>query len=132
MRFELLRVDFMPKVVEPNVLYVSEKYRTAAHLCACGCGEKIRTPLGPTEWSITQGARGPSLWPSVGSWQRPCRSHYVISDGAVEWARQWSDLEVTAGRQYEQKKREVYFAAKTSTSWWTKLWGWLEGLFKKG
>ena len=74
MKFEMRSVEFMPKDLENGVLYVSQKYRTAAHLCACGCGEKIRTPLGPTEWSVEMGAAGPTLYPSVGSWQRPCRS----------------------------------------------------------
>ena len=113
MRFERRDVQFMPKLLEAGVLYVSEKYHTAAHLCACGCGEKIRTPLGPAEWSVRNAPRGPSLWPSVGSWQRPCRSHYVIDNGAVHWADQWSDAQVQAGRAYEQEKRERYYAAKT-------------------
>ncbi|WID99529.1 DUF6527 family protein [Bosea vestrisii] len=68
----------MPKQLEPGVLYVSEKYGAVAHLCACGCGAKIRTPLGETEWSLKETASGPSLWPSVGNWQQACKSHYVI------------------------------------------------------
>jgi hypothetical protein len=32
MKFDLCHVEFMPKVLQPNVLYVSEKYGTAAHL----------------------------------------------------------------------------------------------------
>jgi len=129
MKIELRRVEFMPKVLEPNVLYVSERYRTAAHLCACGCGEKIRTPLGPTEWSVTEDAGGPSLWPSIGSWQRPCRSHYVISNGSIHWASQWSDAQVQRGRKFEQEKRQAYFAARKCVGWRVKLWSWLKGLF---
>lgn len=126
MRINIRRVEFMPKVLEPGVLYVSEKYRTAAHLCACGCGEKIRTPLGPTEWSVSEGRHGPSLWPSVGSWQLECRSHYVIRDGAVHWADQWTDAQVRAGQQREHREREVYYAANK----WPGLWGWIKKLFK--
>lgn len=128
MKIELRHVEFMPKVLEPNVLYVSEKYRTAAHLCACGCGDKIRTPLGPTEWSVSDGRRGPSLWPSVGSWQRPCRSHYVIRDGEIHWAGQWSAFEVEKGRQSEHSAREAYFAARARKSRIGKLWAWLKEL----
>jgi len=54
-------VEFMPRELEPGILYVSEKYGTAAHLCACGCGAKIRTPLGPTEWAVAQTPAGPSM-----------------------------------------------------------------------
>lgn len=51
-RLRLERVHYMPKVLEPGVLYVSEEFGAAAHLCACGCGAKIRTPLAPTEWTF--------------------------------------------------------------------------------
>jgi hypothetical protein len=126
MKFERRDVEFMPKVLEPGILYVSEKYRTAAHLCACGCGEKIRTPLGPTEWSVKRGSRGPSLWPSVGSWQRPCRSHYVI-EGDVRWANQWSNAQVKAGRADEQARRDAYFdVGKPRFS----IWRWVRNLFR--
>lgn len=126
MRINIRRVEFMPKELEPGVLYVSDKYRTAAHLCACGCGEKIRTPLGPTEWSVSEGRDGPSLWPSVGSWQRECRSHYVIRDGAVHWADQWTDVQVRAGQQREHRDREAYYAVNRRTG----LWGWIKKLFR--
>lgn len=46
-RFRLERVGYMPKQLEPAVLYISQEFETAAHLCACGCGVKVRTPLGP-------------------------------------------------------------------------------------
>jgi len=129
MRIDLRRVEFMPKDLEPGVLYVSDKYRTAAHLCACGCGEKIRTPLGPTEWSVTEGRGGPSVWPSIGSWQHPCRSHYIISDGVVHWAGQWSDAQVRAGRRREHLNREAHFAAQQRAGRRRSLWSWLKGLF---
>ncbi len=129
MKIELRRVEFLPKVLESNVLYVSEKYRTAAHLCACGCGEKIRTPLGPTEWAVTEDTNGPSLKPSIGSWQRPCRAHYVISNGAIHWAAQWSDAQVNRGRQDEQQKRKAFFAARKHVGWKVKLWNWFKDLF---
>lgn len=129
MRIELQRVEFMPKELTPGVLYVSEKYRTAAHLCACGCGEKIRTPLGPAEWSVTEGRGGPSVWPSVGSWQRPCRSHYVIRNGVVYWADQWSEAQVSAGKKREHLNREAYFGAQKGAAGGRLLWLWLKGLF---
>lgn len=131
MKIELRRVEFMPKELEPGILYVSDKYQAAAHLCACGCGEKIRTPLGPTEWSVTEGRRGPSVWPSVGSWQRPCRSHYVIRDGAVQWARQWSDPQVLAGQQREHANRETYFATQHRAGGRRSLRSWRKGLLKQ-
>src|SRR5689334_4064133 len=107
MRFRLERVHYMPKTLEPGVLYVAEEFSTAAHLCACGCGAKVRTPLGPTEWAVTETPRGPSLSPSVGSWQLPCRSHYWISQGEIRWAAQWTPEQIAAGRRSEEARRRT-------------------------
>ena len=102
----------MPKQMEPGILYVAEQFGAAAHLCACGCGEKIRTPLGPTEWSL-DGMRDdrPSLWPSVGNWQKACQSHYWIQRGVVIWDRKWTPKEIAAGRRREEERRQSYYDA---------------------
>lgn len=109
MRIELRRVHYMPKELDPGVLYVSDEFGTAAHLCACGCGTKVRTPLGPTEWSLEETDRGPSLRPSVGSWQLPCRSHYWIREGKVVWSEAWTPEAVAAGRRAEEERRRAYY-----------------------
>lgn len=127
MNFEVRHVEFMPKALEPGILYVSKKYGTAAHLCACGCGEKVRTPLGPAEWKLTEGPLGPTLRPSVGNWQRPCRSHYVISDGQVHWAGDASDEVVAAGRRREEYRRQEYYESRRPRF---SFWRWLTGLFR--
>ena len=111
-RLRLERVHYMPKVLEPGVLYVSEDFGAAAHLCACGCGEKIRTPLAPTEWTFKDTIDGPSLSPSVGNWQKACRSHYWIWRGKVEWYGAWTESQVQAGRRREEQRRKAYFAAR--------------------
>jgi hypothetical protein len=110
MRLE--RVHYMPKVLEPGVLYASEEYGAAAHLCACGCGVKIRTPLGPTEWQLDETRSGPSLSPSVGNWQQPCRSHYWIWQGRVEWSGDMTEAQIQAGRHLEHVRRQAYFAKR--------------------
>jgi len=122
-RIRLELVEFMPATLKPGVLYVSEKYRTAAHLCACGCGEKIRTQLGPLGWKFTNQRQGPSLYPSIGNWQKPCRSHYFIKMGLVVWATSLSEAEVLYGRQAEMKHRDDYFREQSS-GWWAQLKRW--------
>ncbi|MDF0584750.1 DUF6527 family protein [Bradyrhizobium yuanmingense] len=120
----------MPKQLQPGILYVSEKFGTAAHLCACGCGEKIRTPLGPTEWSVRDTAAGPSVWPSVGNWQKPCQSHYVIQNGKVVRHAQWSAAQIAAGRHGEQQRRKAHYNAMyAKTSPWQRFWRRLKSLF---
>jgi len=132
MRIRLEKVHFMPKQLELGVLYVSYEFGTAAHLCACGCGEKVRTPLGPTEWSIEEHATGPSLWPSVGNWQKPCKSHYVISKGEIFWASRWSESDILAGRAQEQLRREIHFSQlqRQRQGPWSKLAQWLKSFFE--
>jgi hypothetical protein len=120
----------MPAQLEPGVLYVSEEYGTAAHLCPCGCGSKVRTPLAPTEWSVEETSAGPSLEPSVGNWQKPCRSHYWIRGGDVVWAPQWSTEEILAGRRDEEARRLAYFTSRRR-SWWRRIGDWLTNTFKR-
>src|SRR5678816_3788380 len=100
----------MPQELRPGILYVSEEFHTAAHLCACGCGSKVRTPLGRTAWSVQEISRGPTLHPSVGNWQKPCRSHYVIDRGDVIWAGSWTPEQVVAGRRREKERRDAYYS----------------------
>ncbi len=115
-RFEVLQVHLMPKDLMPGILYVSKEFGTAAHLCACGCGSKVRTPLGPTAWSIKETKRGPTLRPSVGNWQKPCKSHYLIIRGEVIWAEQWTKEEIAAGRRTEAARRDAYYDKKSGNA----------------
>lgn len=83
-------VEFIPQVLEPGVLYVSERYHTASHLCACGCGEKVVTPLTPAGWTLTCEDGRVSLDPSIGNWNYACRSHYWIRRNAIVWSDRMS------------------------------------------
>lgn len=109
MKIRLEHVHFIPKTLEPGVLYVSQEFGAAAHLCACGCGSKIRTPLGPTEWTLEEADDGPSLSPSVGNWQKPCQSHYWICHGEIRWSEKWTPEEIEAGRRAEENRRRAYY-----------------------
>jgi len=115
MRFRIQHVRYMPSSLEEGILYVSKEFETAAHLCACGCKQKVRTPLGPTEWTLSESKRGPSLYPSIGNWQLPCKSHYIINKGDVVWARQWSKEEIDRGRAREKDRRDSYYKNRRKT-----------------
>lgn len=127
MRFTLEKVHYMPKDLLPEVLYFSDEFSTCAHLCPCGCNSKIRTPIGPTEWQLTQTKKGPTLYPSIGNWQLDCRSHYWIRNGNVHWAPQWSEKEIIKGRSSEQQRRENFYEDNKSII--THAWHWLKSLF---
>ena len=90
------RGPVQPSTLEEEVPYVSDEFYAAAHICACGFGSKIRTPLGPEKWSVKETRTGPTVRPSVGNWQKACRSHYFITGGEVEWLRAWSEDELPA------------------------------------
>jgi hypothetical protein len=107
----LKQVTYLPQELAPDILYVSNEYAVAGHLCACGCGNKVVTPLGPAEWSFSERKGRPTLRPSIGNWQLPCRSHYVISDGVIKWADEWSDAQIAAGRRSEEEHRHRYYAS---------------------
>lgn len=105
MRIRMLEHRFVrsvPRELEPGVLYVSMEYATAVHSCCCGCGEQVVTPLSPTDWKMTYDGESVSLTPSIGNWQLPCRSHYVIRQGHVVEAESWSTAQVEA--EYRRDK----------------------------
>lgn len=133
MKIELQRVRYMPKGLKPGVLYASEEFGIAIHLCACGCGTKVKTPLGPTEWSLKETRKGPSLYPSIGNWQLPCRSHYWISRGDVVWSGKWTAEEIVAGQLQEEERRRLYYegSIQDQRSRLQKLWDWLKTLLKR-
>lgn len=133
MKIELQHVHYMPKELKSGVLYVSKEFGTAAHLCACGCGAKIRTPLGPTEWHLEETDSGPTLRPSVGNWQQACQSHYWIYRGEVEWSDKWTPEQIAKGRSREEKRRRAYYDALDRKRDGKLKNGrrWLKGLFDK-
>lgn len=132
MKIELQRVHYMPKELNPGVLYVSEEFGAAAHLCACGCGSKIRTPLSPTEWALEETENGPTLRPSVGNWQLPCQSHYLIIRGEVIWARKWTREEIAVGRRDEERRARAYYVAlDRRRGIASRLWRWFVRLFER-
>lgn len=133
MKIELQRVRYMPKELKPGVLYVSEEFGAAAHLCACGCGSKIRTPLGPTEWALEETDRGPTLRPSVGNWQQACQSHYWIYRGEIRWSDKWMPEQIAAGRRDEEERRRAYYDALDLQRGGVlrRFWLWVKGLFER-
>lgn len=99
----------MPDVLEPGILYISITYCTAMHLCVCGCGHEVVTPLSPTDWELTFDGKNVSLNPSIGNWSFPCKSHYFIKQNKVRYARKWEDDEIGLNRKADRKKKRYFF-----------------------
>lgn len=133
-------VELMPKTIGEGVLYISKKYSTAVHMCCCGCGQKVVTPLKPTEWSLSAAAGRVTLRPSIGNWSFACRSHYWIKSNRVVWAGDMSSAEIERGRRLDRAAKNRYFAQPSQAqapstnkpdsselSLWERLARWLTG-----
>jgi hypothetical protein len=122
-------VDAIPAAITDGVLYVSTEYGTAVHKCCCGCGQEVVTPLGPTDWSVTVDGGAVSVYPSIGNWSFPCKSHYWISCGHIRWAKQWSEAQIMYGRQRDRfRKQAQYGEQATGSGFWAWLWRFLTGI----
>ncbi len=102
-------VEFIPEQLQEGVLYVSMTYATAAHRCFCGCGREVVTPLSPTDWKMVFNGEAVSLWPSIGNWSFPCRSHYVIENNRVHWCGEMSQSAIEAGRARDRVLKAAQF-----------------------
>lgn len=100
-------VEFIPEDLSPGVLYISKRYSTASHLCCCGCGLEVVTPLNPAKWRIVESGGSASLSPSVGNWSFPCRSHYWITGNQVRWAAAMSAEKIAAVKARDRRDVEA-------------------------
>lgn len=101
MRIDRLKPAFVadiPETLEPGVLYLALEYDAMAHLCACGCGAEVATPIGPTDWRIAWNGVGMTVRPSIGNGSLACRSHYVIEAGRINWCAPMSDRDIAGER----------------------------------
>lgn len=97
-------VTYIPSITDmkEGELYISQQYSTAAHLCCCGCGEEIVTPLNPAKWSVILNNGVVSLRPSIGNWSYQCKSHYFITKNKVVWAGDYSAREIQLTQERDQ------------------------------
>ena len=96
----------MPEMLEPDVIYISLRFGLVSHNCCCGCGNEVVTPLAPSGWELTYTGETVSLWPSIGNWGLPCRSHYIITGSAVEWAEYWSKTKMRRAQKADAFDRQ--------------------------
>lgn len=87
-------VETMPETKEEGILYISKRFGLAIHLCACGCGEQVVTPINGSwngwdkshGWDFTEHEDGTvTLSPSIGNFEFPCKSHYFIRRNKIVW-----------------------------------------------
>ena len=104
------------------------------HLCCCGCGKEVVTPLGPAEWSIRRSGNVVSLRPSIGNWDYPCRSHYFIINNRIEWAGPMSNKQIAIVKGRDRIDKQCYIDhvnAEKLKNVDSDLWSVIRDLFNK-
>ena len=115
-------VEDMPDVLRPGKLYISPKHSLIEHLCACGCGTEVSLPLGRTEWKIEFDGDTVGSWPSIGNWQLPCRSHYMIQRNNTIWCKSWTSEDVMRERQMDRvRQRKDVRQRRRENRWYWRL-----------
>lgn len=115
MRFVYQAVDRIPKPLLSGVVYHSEEFQIGALLCACGCGHRISL-LVPDSHQVTSEGGFATVRPSIAVCDAPCKSHYVISAGRVQWLPAFSG-DMAAAVMRDQISRHVV-REKKMQPWW--------------
>jgi hypothetical protein len=84
MTFSYQAVERIPKQLQAGVIYHSEEFEIAALLCACGCGHRVML-LVPDSHQVTSEAGMATVRPSIAVCDAPCKSHYFVTAGRVDW-----------------------------------------------
>ena len=121
-------VDEIPRALDAGKLYVCCRYRAIKHLCACGCGVPINTPLHPTAWTLICDGVSVTLWPSIGNWSEECQSHYWIRNNTIYWASRWSRHKILKTRATRDSELDGYFRATTPPQEHTSVLKGISGL----
>jgi len=80
-------IEFMPEVddMKENTIYISLKFSVTGHRCLCGCGSLTILPINNDGWNMTDNDNKLTFTPSVGNFQYPCKSHYIITKGVANF-----------------------------------------------
>lgn len=80
-------VEYIPEKEDmiQNEIYISVEYKTAVHLCLCGCGNLSVTHfMDDSGWRVYLRANlGLSIMPSILNTNCPNRYHYIITDNVA-------------------------------------------------
>lgn len=119
MTFSYQAVERIPKQLQTNVVYHSEEFEIAALLCACGCEHRVML-LVPDSHEVTSEGGMATVRPSIAVCDAPCKSHYFITAGRVEWLPAFSSAMASAVMR-GQIARHASLDTK-QRSWLSQLW----------
>lgn len=128
MRFSYQAVERIPKQLSSNVVYHSEEFELGALLCACGCGHRVML-LVPDSHQLSSVGGMATVRPSIAVCDAPCKSHYFITAGRVEWLPAFSDALATSVMR-NQIARHASIDAKLSP-WISRVWATIMRAYNK-
>jgi hypothetical protein len=114
-------VERIPKQLSDGVVYHNEEFQLAALLCACGCGHRL-TLLVPDSHQVSSEGGLATVRPSIAVCDAPCKSHYFVTAGKVEWLpaftpAQASNLIRNQIARHASRDRRPYWVEM----WWAAL-----------
>lgn len=128
MKIEPEVVESIPDTLVQGVVYVCLPCKVVCHLCLCGCGCEVVTPLTPLDWSLTYDGKHVTLSPSIGGWSLKCQSHYFIRQNEVIWASKMSRALIERGRRAREEAAIAHVEHETDNLFrrWQERWkrGW--------
>ncbi|MDO1449515.1 DUF6527 family protein [Rhodocytophaga aerolata] len=101
-------VDVIPEKLEDGIIYISMNRSIALHLCVCGCQNEVVTPFSPTDWELRFDGSSISLYPSIGNWEFPCKSHYWVTRNVIKYSNTWNKKQIQAGRDQDKRNKAIY------------------------
>lgn len=128
MKYVYQAVERIPKTLTGGVVYHSKEFEIGALLCACGCGHRVSL-LVPDSHQISSEAGLATVRPSIAVCDAPCKSHYYISAGRVEWLPAFSDA-MAASVMRDQVARHSS-NDKNVRSWSERFWAGLARAYGK-
>jgi hypothetical protein len=146
-KLEMEFVEYIPTDLQEGTIYLSVPYATAVHMCACGCANKVVTPFSPAHWKLVYDGETVTLIPSIGNWQLPCRSHYLIRRNVIIWSTAWSETQIDDGKERDALARRAHFdnerlegmrdlskepAALETSNAWHRFWSLIQRRFSCG
>ena len=128
MSFIYQAVERIPKQLTDDVVYHSSEFEVAALLCACGCGHRVML-LVPDSHQVSSERGMATVRPSIAVCDAPCKAHYFITAGQVEWLPAFSNA-MASSVMRSQIARHVTVDAERRP-WTTRLWAAIARAFNK-
>jgi hypothetical protein len=127
--YSYLAVDRIPRELSEGVVYHNKDFELGAMLCACGCGHRVDL-LVPDSHQILSKNGLATIRPSIAVCDAPCKSHYIVTAGRVQWLAAFSAVHAKAVMQ-EQIARHASRDARRRRSWVDRVWAALVRAFNR-